>query len=125
VAVESQALIVAIASLDLALLALAVIGFLRGGLGFFSSPLTLEAAFADLDVSIQEAFPSIPPGYTMREALRFVKESGLKVKWNDVEACLTAYEGRRYGGLTTGSPPFSEIGRLSSKLRRHGFLSRA
>jgi hypothetical protein len=121
-AAESESLIQAMAALDAGLVALAVVGLLRGGLRFPPHPGSLEDAFAELEASLWRAFPSIPPGYTLREALSFLRRSGFSADWEQVEASLEAYEGRRFGGLTSGTPRFDEVAELASKLRRHGFL---
>jgi hypothetical protein len=121
-AVESPTLLTVVAALDVGLIALAVIGFLRGGLRFPHSPHTLEDAFAELEVSLWRAFPSVPPGYTMREALYYLRRSGFTADWKEVEASLAAYEGRRFGGVISGTPRFDEVTKLASRLRRHGFL---
>jgi hypothetical protein len=113
----------ALAVLDLSLFAVAVLGYLRGGLWSRPGPGSLEEAFSQLEVSIWSAFPSLPEGYTVREALAHLRKSGFRADWMEIEGSLQAYEGKRFGGLA-GPSKFEEVGRLASRLRRHGYFRR-
>src|SRR2546428_2871670 len=59
-------------------------------------------AFALLEKSLQKAFPDLPAGFTLREALSFAERLRLKVDWGRVQLALERYEAFRYGG---GAPP--------------------
>src|SRR2546426_3523683 len=59
-------------------------------------------AFALLEKSLQKAFPDLPEGFTLREALSLAERLRLKVDWGRVQLALERYEAFRYGG---GGPP--------------------
>src|SRR2546426_11031583 len=59
-------------------------------------------AFALLEKSLQKAFPDLPEGFTLREALSLAERLRLKVDWGRVQLALERYEAFRYGG---GDPP--------------------
>jgi hypothetical protein len=112
-----------LAALDTLLLLAAVLGYLRGGIRPRRSPTSLEEAFSQLEVSIWSAFPSIPQGYTFREALWYLRKAGFGANWEEIEASLDTYEGRRFGGLA-GRSRFEEVRSLASRLNRHGHFGR-
>src|SRR2546427_6869051 len=57
-------------------------------------------AFALLEKSLQKAFPDLPEGFTLREALSLAERLRLKVDWGRVQLALERYEAFRYGGGT-------------------------
>src|SRR2546425_8519804 len=57
-------------------------------------------AFALLEKSLQKAFPDLPEGFTLREALSLAERLRLKVDWGRVQLALERYEAFRYGGAT-------------------------
>src|SRR3989454_12447205 len=59
-------------------------------------------AFALLEKSLLKAFPDLPAGFTLREALSLAERLRLKVDWGRVQLALERYEAFRYGGV---APP--------------------
>ena len=75
-------------------------------------------AFALLEKSLQKAFPDLPAGFTLREALSFAERLRLKVDWGRVQLALERYEAFRYGGATLPEQVHEEVLRLAAILPR-------
>jgi hypothetical protein len=75
-------------------------------------------AFALLERSLQKAFPDLPPGFTLREALSLAERLRLKVDWGRVQLALERYEAFRYGGATLPEKVQEEVLRLAAMLPR-------
>ena len=75
-------------------------------------------AFALLEKSLQKAFPDLPAGFTLREALSFAERLRLKVDWGRVQLALERYEAFRYGGATLPEQVQEEVLRLAAILPR-------
>jgi len=75
-------------------------------------------AFALLEKSLQKAFPHLPAGFTLREALSFAERLRLKVDWGRVQLALERYEAFRYGGATLPEQVHEEVLRLAAILPR-------
>jgi len=75
-------------------------------------------AFALLEKSLQKAFPDLPAGFTLREALSLAERLRLKVDWGRVQLALERYEAFRYGGATLPEKVQEEVLRLAAMLPR-------
>jgi len=75
-------------------------------------------AFALLEKSLQKAFPDLPEGFTLREALSLAERLRLKVDWGRVQLALERYEAFRYGGATLPEQVHEEVLRLAAILPR-------
>ena len=75
-------------------------------------------AFAELESSIGKAYPSLPVGYTFREALEKMKSEGFAVNWDRVYGALEGYERSRFGGEAVGGEINSEVLRLARAVAR-------
>jgi hypothetical protein len=75
-------------------------------------------AFALLERSLQRAFPDLPPGFTLREALSLAERLRLKVDWGRVQLALERYEAFRYGGATLPEKVQEEVLKLTEMLPR-------
>ena len=75
-------------------------------------------AFALLEKSLQKAFPDLPAGFTLREALSLAERLRLKVDWGRVQLALERYEAFRYGGATLPEKVQEEVLRLAAILPR-------
>ncbi|TLY15048.1 MAG: hypothetical protein E6K86_07045 [Thaumarchaeota archaeon] len=75
-------------------------------------------AFALLEKSLQKAFPDLPEGFTLREALSLAERLRLKVDWGRVQLALERYEAFRYGGATLPEKVQDEVLRLAAILPR-------
>ncbi len=75
-------------------------------------------AFALLEKSLQKAFPDLPAGFTLREALSLAERLRLKVDWGRVQLALERYEAFRYGGATLPEKVQDEVLRLAAILPR-------
>ena len=75
-------------------------------------------SFALLEKSLQKAFPHLPAGFTLREALSFAERLRLKVDWGRVQLALERYEAFRYGGATLPEQVHEEVLRLAAILPR-------
>jgi len=75
-------------------------------------------AFALLEKSLQNAFPDLPAGFTLREALSLAERLRLKVDWGQVQLALERYEAFRYGGATLPEKVQDEVLRLAAILPR-------
>src|SRR3989475_4877930 len=81
-------------------------------------------AFALLEKSLQKAFPDLPAGFTLREALSFAERLRLKVDWGRVQLALERYEAFRYGGGAPPGPGHEEGVRGAAILPRGGEVNR-
>jgi len=75
-------------------------------------------AFALLEKSLLKAFPDLPAGFTLREALSLAERLRLKVDWGRVQLALERYEAFRYGGATLPEKVQEEVLRLAAILPR-------
>src|SRR5438445_12244113 len=75
-------------------------------------------AFALLEKSLQKAFPDLPEGFTLREALSFAERLRLKVDWGRVQLALERYEAFRYGGAPLPEQAQDQVLRLAAILPR-------
>ena len=75
-------------------------------------------AFALLEKSLQKAFPDLPAGFTLREALSLAERLRLKVDWGRVQLALERYEAFKYGGATLPEKVQDEVLRLAAILPR-------
>jgi hypothetical protein len=87
---------------------------IRGSVG----PESVGDAFALLAAEIRRSVPSIPPGFTWKEAIMEARRMGPAVDWHRVDEAVRAYEGYRYGWDVEPKGGFEEIGRLARELRR-------
>jgi hypothetical protein len=78
----------------------------------------IQAAFQDLDHSIERFVPDIPKGYTWEEAVERLKGAGVDVDWKKMEGSLSDYEAFRYGQKPMPGAGKDEVVRLSMKIRR-------
>ena len=121
---ESLTLTLAIGALDIVLIALALAGLLRDGLKRGRPLGTPEDTFAELESALWASFPSLPPGFTFREAFSFLKRSGFDLDWKEIESSLQAHEYAKFGGGPAVAAGTGEVRRLVSKVKRHGLLGR-
>src|SRR5437879_10187997 len=75
-------------------------------------------AFALLEKSLQKAFPDLPEGFTLREALSLAERLRLKVDWGRVQLALERYEAFRYGGATLPEEVQDEVLRMEAIVRQ-------
>ncbi len=75
------------------------------------------AAFVELMEALRKADPTLPRGFTWREALVRVRATGVRADWAGVDKDLSAYESYRYGG---GAPLsiYKGVGSLARELRK-------
>lgn len=83
----------------------------------------LVDAFKGLELSLQEAIPDLPAGFTWEEAMARLKSSGVPTEGMD--GVLRGYEEYRYGGVPLPDIDFREVVRLANRLGgvtpgRHG-----
>ena len=75
-------------------------------------------AFELLEKSLEKAFPELPPGFTLREALSRAERLNLNVDWNRIQLALGRYEAFRYGGEALPGKVQEEVLRLAAILPR-------
>lgn len=78
----------------------------------------ISDAFAILGDELTRAIPTIPRGYTWREAIREAKKMKLSVDWTKVAQETDAYEAFRYGGLEEARSDYGEVLALAKELKR-------
>lgn len=91
---------------------------LRSGRGRVKGrPPGAAEAFAQLGEEIRRAVPTIPRGFTWKEAVDEARRLKVNVDWPRVDQAVRSYEGYRYGGKEPATG-YEEIGRLARELRR-------
>ena len=78
------------------------------------SASNLVDAFRGLELSLQEAIPDLPAGFTWEEAFARLKSSG--VQTGGMEGVLKGYEEYRYGGVPLPNIDFREVVSLANRL---------
>ena len=74
-------------------------------------------AYGSLLAEVKKAVPSLPAGFTWREALDETRKMKLKVDWAKVDGSLAEYEKVRYGGLAPGGSDYIEVINLVKELK--------
>jgi hypothetical protein len=105
--------------LNVAIYGSALGGYLRARQIAFR-PKDPAKAFGLLERSLKKAFPDLPVGFTWREALERLEETGLRVEWSEVTKALRQYEGWRYGAMVKPEEVNPEVVRLAKELSRMG-----
>jgi hypothetical protein len=119
-ATESTLALIGLGALDVGLVGLALLGYARRGSLRLARPANLEEAVGNLETSLWVAFPALPEGYTLRQALAFAKGEGVNADWPAIDASLGEYEESKFGGGPRGTRAYDEVDRLAVRLRRHG-----
>ncbi len=103
--------------LDVFIYASLIVGTLRKRRSPTPKLKDLGQAFALLDESLWKAFPDLPQGLTLREALARAEGLNLKVDWGRIQLALQKYEAFRFGG---GELPENseEVLKLAAGLRK-------
>ena len=73
--------------------------------------------FPLLAVTLRRAFPDLPASFTWREGMSRARAAGLQLRWDEIDATMTAYESYRYGGGPAPGPFQPETTRLLDALR--------
>jgi hypothetical protein len=73
-------------------------------------------AFALLERELRRAQPSLPSGFTWREAVGEAQKLGVDADWPEVGREVSAYEAYRYGGEREPAE-FTGVLALASRLR--------
>jgi hypothetical protein len=101
-----------------------VFGILRNRRGSLPNNPTVEDAFRYLELSLNRAFPDLPPGFTWKEVINKLKSLNLELDWFEIESTFKKYEDFRYGGIQYKNANVEAILRLASNLPRGEEIAR-
>jgi len=110
--------------LNVAVYVVLVIGIIRNKKGGLPKNPTVEDAFRYLEISLNRAFPDLPPGFTWNEVINKLKSLNLELDWFEIESTFKKYEDFRYGAIQYKNANVDAILRLASNLPRREEIAR-